>query len=106
MHPWQKWGSTLLLGAALGAAHAQILVGQTAGFTGMAHAGVNEASAGAKLYLDAINARGGVNGQKIEIVSMDDKFDPKIADFLLENRGKTDEETAEQLSPVRDFTVE
>lgn len=79
MHPWKKWGSTLLLGAALGAAHAQILVGQTAGFTGMAHAGVNEASAGAKLYLDAINARGGVNGQKIEIVSMDDKFDPKIA---------------------------
>ncbi|TDY61592.1 PAS domain S-box-containing protein/diguanylate cyclase (GGDEF)-like protein/putative nucleotidyltransferase with HDIG domain [Aminivibrio pyruvatiphilus] len=34
------------------------------------------------------------------------QFDPKIADFLLENRGKTDEETAEQLPPVRDFTVE
>ena len=31
------------------------------------------------LYLDAVNAKGGVNGQKIELVSLDDKFDPKLA---------------------------
>ena len=42
-------------------------------------AGVVETTDGAKLYLDAINAQGGVNGQKIELVQMDDKFDPKLA---------------------------
>lgn len=58
---------------------AQIRIGQTAGFTGAAAAGVKELTEGAKLYLDAVNAEGGVNGQSIELVSMDDKFDPALA---------------------------
>ena len=57
----------------------QILVGQTAGFTGTAAAGVKEITEGARLWIDAVNARGGVHGQKIELVSLDDKFDPKVA---------------------------
>jgi ABC-type branched-subunit amino acid transport system substrate-binding protein len=57
----------------------QIVIGQTAGFTGTVAAGVKETTEGAKLWLDSINAKGGVNGQKIELVSMDDKFDPKLA---------------------------
>ena len=69
----------LSLGAWLGNAQAQILIGQTAGFTGPVAAGVKETTAGAKLYLDSINAKGGVHGQKIELVSLDDKFDPKLA---------------------------
>jgi branched-chain amino acid transport system substrate-binding protein len=60
-------------------AGAQILIGQTAGFTGPAAAGVREIADGAKLYLDAVNAKGGVNGQTIELIKMDDKFDPKLA---------------------------
>jgi ABC-type branched-subunit amino acid transport system substrate-binding protein len=60
-------------------AMSQILVGQTAGFTGIAAAGVKETSEGAKLWIDAVNARGGVNGQKIELISMDDRFDPGLA---------------------------
>ena len=60
-------------------AGAQILIGQTAGFSGPVAAGVKEVADGAKLYIDATNAQGGVNGQKIEIVAMDDKFDPKLA---------------------------
>jgi ABC-type branched-subunit amino acid transport system substrate-binding protein len=60
-------------------ATAQILIGQTAGFTGTVASGVKETTDGAKLWIDSINAKGGVNGQKIEIVSMDDKFDPKLA---------------------------
>ena len=60
-------------------ASAQIRVGQTAGFTGPAAPGVKEITAGAKLWLDAVNERGGVNGQSIELVSLDDKFDPKLA---------------------------
>ena len=58
---------------------AQIVVGQTAGFTGAVAATVKEATEGAKLYIDSVNARGGVNGQKIDLVSLDDKFDPKLA---------------------------
>jgi len=61
------------------AALAQIVVGQTAGFTGAVAATVKEATDGAKLYIDSVNARGGVNGQQIELVSLDDKFDPKLA---------------------------
>ena len=60
-------------------AMSQILVGQTAGFTGTAAAGVKEITEGAKLWIDAVNARGGVHGQKIELLSMDDKFDPGLA---------------------------
>lgn len=72
------------LGAALLAlagvsSQAQILIGQTAGFTGAVAAGVKETTDGARLYIDAINAKGGVAGQKIELVSLDDKFDPKLA---------------------------
>ena len=62
------------------AAHAQILIGQTAGFTGAVAAGVKETTDGAKLNIDSINAKGGINGQKIELISLDDKFDPKLAD--------------------------
>ena len=79
MHAWQKTTLALALAGAMGLAQAQILVGQTAGFTGQVSAGVLETTDGAKLYLDAINARGGVHGQKIELISLDDKYDPKIA---------------------------
>ena len=51
-----------VLAAALGlclyaTAGAQILVGQTSGFSGPAAAGVKEVADGAKLYIDAINAQ-------------------------------------------------
>jgi branched-chain amino acid transport system substrate-binding protein len=71
----------LLVSLVLGAsAHAQILIGQTAGFSGAVAAGVKETTDGAKLYIDSVNAKGGINGQKIELISLDDKFDPKLAD--------------------------
>ena len=58
-------------------AWAQLRIGQPSGFTGSVAAGVKENTEGARLYLDAVNARGGVNGQKIELISVDDQFDPK-----------------------------
>ena len=82
--------SLAILLATLGhSAHAQILIGQTAGFTGPVGAGVKETTEGATLYLDAINGKGGVNGQKVELISLDDKFDPKLA---AENASKLIEE--------------
>jgi branched-chain amino acid transport system substrate-binding protein len=78
---WFELARALVLGSLVvgGAARAQILIGQTAGFSGPVASGVKETTDGAKLYLDSVNARGGVNGQKIELISMDDKFDPKLA---------------------------
>ena len=55
-----------------GAALAQIRIGQTSALTGPASAAVNEINIGAKLYLNAVNADGGINGQPIELVSLDD----------------------------------
>ena len=75
----------LLLTALLAAAtwtlpaRAQILVGQTAGHTGTVAASVKETTAGARLLFDALNARGGIGGQKIELVVLDDAFDPQRA---------------------------
>lgn len=58
---------------------AQIKIGQTAGFTGAVAASVKETADGAKLYLDSVNASGGIGGRSIELISLDDKFDPKLA---------------------------
>ncbi len=71
-------GIALLALLGLGA-HAQILIGQTAGFSGPVAAGVKETTEGARLYIDTVNAKGGINGQKIELISLDDKFEPKLA---------------------------
>jgi branched-chain amino acid transport system substrate-binding protein len=70
-----------LLGAAglLGSAAAEILIGQTAGVTGPVAGSVKELTLGAKLYFDGVNASGGVGGQKITLITMDDKFEPKLA---------------------------
>ena len=79
MNKLRLWCATIAMAALSQASLAQILIGQTAGFTGPVGAGVKETTDGAKLYIDAINARGGVNGQKIELISLDDKFEPKLA---------------------------
>lgn len=57
----------------------RIIIGQTAGFTGTQGGAVTETTAGAKLYIDWVNKNGGVHGRQIELVSMDDVFDPKKA---------------------------
>ncbi|MFG6413408.1 ABC transporter substrate-binding protein [Roseateles sp. DC23W] len=72
--------SATLLAAGLAAtAQAQINVGQTAGHSGTVAASVKELTQGARLYFDIVNASGGINGQKVNLVSLDDKFDPAIA---------------------------
>ena len=85
----------ILIGLCLSAtgmtASAQIKIGQTTGVTGAVAATVKESSLGAQLYLDATNAKGGVNGEKIELITLDDKFDTQLAATnareLIEQRG-------------------
>jgi len=73
------------LGLGCGTAGAQIRIGQTSGFTGPVATSVAEINVGAKLYIDHINAEGGIGGQSIELVSLDDKNQP---DLTLENAKK------------------
>ena len=79
MKPWQRMGAAFALAATLGSAHTQIVVGQTVGVTGAVAATVKEAAAGAGLFIDSVNAKGGIKGEKIELVILDDKFDVKQA---------------------------
>ena len=73
------------------AAFAQLRIGQTVGVTGAVAATVKESMQGAQLYLDHVNAKGGVGGEKIEIVTLDDAFGVKKAEAnartLIEERG-------------------
>lgn len=69
------WSAALLTVLAT-SAHAQLRIGQPSGFTGPAAAGVKENTDGARLYIDAINRQGGIHGQQLELITMDDKFDP------------------------------
>ena len=56
-----------------------ILIGQTGVFSGPVAEPALQYRAGAQMYFDAVNARGGVHGRKIRLLSYDDKFDPKLA---------------------------
>ena len=58
---------------------ADILIGQTTGLTGNSAANVKETGAGARLWLDAVNKKGGIGGQRIELISLDDKGDTALA---------------------------
>ncbi|WOB11182.1 ABC transporter substrate-binding protein [Piscinibacter gummiphilus] len=58
-------------------AHAEIVIGQTAGLTGAASSSVQDMTLGARLIIDAVNAEGGVNGEKIRLVTIDDELLPE-----------------------------
>jgi len=61
------------------ASDSEIILAQTAGFTGPVADSAIESTAGARLYFDWVNAQGGVNGRKIVLESRDDKFNPKLS---------------------------
>lgn len=86
MTPYLKPALAALLAAcsavsafAQGVSDREIVIAQTAGFTGAVSGSVAEMTQGARLYLDSVNAAGGIAGRKITLVSLDDKFDPKQA---------------------------
>lgn len=67
-----------------------ILIGQSVGLTGQIAGPVKEMNEGANAYITSINKHGGINGRKIKIVTLDDKFDPaltaKNADILVKQK--------------------
>ncbi len=77
------WIATALaLAAAQGAAAEngvtadKILLGQSVALTGPAAQLGIQMRNGIKAYLDAVNAKGGVNGRKIELTTLDDGYEP------------------------------
>ncbi|MBC7602281.1 MAG: ABC transporter substrate-binding protein [Ramlibacter sp.] len=79
MKNWHRPAAALALWCLLTSVHAQIVIGQTVGVSGPVAATVKEAVAGARLYIDSVNAKGGVKGEKIELLTLDDRFDVKQA---------------------------
>ena len=59
-------------------AHA-VKIGIVDSYTGGAAAMCADNLNGFKMYMDAVNAKGGVNGKKVEYVTRDDKFQPDIS---------------------------
>jgi branched-chain amino acid transport system substrate-binding protein len=64
--------------AETGVTDTTILIGQTVGLTGTVAAPVKEMNEGNQAYIDQINKQGGVHGRKIEIRTLDDKFNPAL----------------------------
>jgi len=54
----------------------RLILGQSAAFSGPAAQLGMQMNLGAKLYFDQVNASGGVNGQTIELRTLDDAYDP------------------------------
>ena len=61
------------------AAEPVILLGQTAPVTGPSGQFGRQMWLGAQTYFDSVNRQGGVNGQKIEVLCLDDQYDPALA---------------------------
>lgn len=88
---WKTAFAAAVMGVAMLTARADLLIGQTVGVTGAVAATVKESMAGAQLYLDEVNARGGVHGEKVRLVTLDDMFDVQKAQAnartLIEDHG-------------------
>lgn len=73
-------GAPLLAGGLHGPARAQgrgpIVLGQSAAFSGPASELGEQFKRGAMLLLGAVNARGGLNGRPVELLSLDDGYEP------------------------------
>jgi ABC-type branched-subunit amino acid transport system substrate-binding protein len=64
---------------AQGVSESTILIGQSAALSGPAQALGTEMKAGIEAYFNYINSRGGVNGRKLVLKSLDDGYEPDRA---------------------------
>ncbi len=87
----RKTGCRVLVVAALalsGVANAEILITQIIPMTGPVARDGKEASIGAKVYFDALNAAGGVAKQKVRHVIIDDQYKPDETIRLMRKAGR------------------
>jgi branched-chain amino acid transport system substrate-binding protein len=71
-------GIAIHANAETGVTDTSILIGQTVGLTGAVAAPVKEMNEGNRAYIEQINKQGGIHGRKIEIRTLDDKFNPAL----------------------------
>lgn len=89
---WQAWriAATALIAMAgmpsIASAQAEpgisstaIRFGQTLGVTGVLASLSNDLIKGSQLYFNYINAKGGIKGRKVELITLDDSYDPEKA---------------------------
>lgn len=73
------------------AAKPDILIGQTADFSGPLAGNVKEGTQAVRAYFDKVNKAGGINGRRLVLESLDDGYDPKKtvsnARTLIEDKG-------------------
>jgi branched-chain amino acid transport system substrate-binding protein len=67
-------------GAEEGVTRTSIVLGQSVALVGPGSALAAPFHQGAKLYFDRVNAAGGVNGRKIELVALDDRGNPAMTE--------------------------
>ena len=56
---------------------ARLVLGQSAAFTGPAAQLGIQLNKGARIFFDALNARGGINGLSVELRTLDDGYEPE-----------------------------
>jgi branched-chain amino acid transport system substrate-binding protein len=67
----------------------EIVIGHVAGYTGPATKDAVEMGEGARVLIEATNDRGGINGRKLSLLTVDDHFKPEeTAQFILSMNGK------------------
>lgn len=71
-----SWGVAAQAQSA-GVSDNRIVLGQSAPFSGAAVQLGLQFNLGAQLHFDALNARGGINGRRIEIARLDDGYEPE-----------------------------
>lgn len=70
-------GAVLSLPSVVRAQAGRLVIGQSAALSGPAAELGRQMNAGAQLVFDAVNAAGGVNGNRIELRAMDDGYEPE-----------------------------
>lgn len=69
--------ATAGFGIAQAQSDSKIILGQSAALTGPAAQLGIQFNAGAKVFFDLLNAKGGINRKQIEIIAMDDGYEPE-----------------------------
>ena len=64
--------------AETGVTDSRILIGQSAAFSGPSASLGIQFSSGAMAYFNAINAQGGIHGRKLDIIAIDDQYEPAL----------------------------
>src|SRR5688500_4251090 len=88
MHQFRNWARAAMVAALVavgsgvaaedGVTKSSIVIGQSVALTGPGSALAAPFAQGAKLYFDRVNAAGGLNGRKIELVTLDDRGSPAL----------------------------